>query len=198
MGAFLLSAGWTLGSILPIRPVLPFIRRRAPSARAPTTRPPPEERSPNSATWGRAARRWRRPRRAPPAANARTSPLRTGPTTTSSTAAVVPWEPSVEPHGHSPWSPEIAKRFRGSNPGHPLGVSGHPHVRPEWGDIPPTYPLLHHRVAHGQRPWRNGGVVNPTAAERLPEGRPPAQGQPPTHAAPPGSTPFGSGSRWPS
>ena len=116
----------------------------------------------------------------------------------SSTAAVVPWEPSVEPHGHSPWSPEIAKRFRGLNPGHPLGVSGHPHVRPEWGDIPPTYPLLHHRAAHGQRPWRNGGVVNPTGTARLPDGRPPAQGQPPTHAAPPGSTPSGSGSRWPS
>ena len=60
--------------------------------------------------------------------------------------------------GHSPWSPEIAKRFRGLNPGHLPGVSGHPHVRPEWGDIPPTPQLLHHRAAHGQRPWRNGGV----------------------------------------
>src|SRR3989338_3042159 len=76
----------------------------------------------------------------------------------------------VEPHEYSPWSPEIATRFRGSNPGHPSGVSGPPPVRPEWGDIPacaalgapacpvpdgtadragrpPTHPLLHHRAA---------------------------------------------------
>ena len=51
---------------------------------------------------------------------------------------------TVEPHGHSPW---------------------HPHVRPEWGDIPPTPQLLHHRAAHGQRPWRNGGVA-PTGVRR--------------------------------
>ena len=75
----------------------------------------------------------------------------------------------VEPHGQpapalamvgpgSLWSPEIAKRFRGLNPGHPPGVSGHLHDRPEGGDIPPSRKLLLHHAAHGRRPWRNGGV----------------------------------------
>src|SRR3990167_6269637 len=77
----------------------------------------------------------------------------------------------VEPHGQpapavvdggpgSPWSPEIAKRFRGLNPGHLPGVSGHLHDRPEGGDIPPSRTLLLHHAAHGRRPWRNGGVAD--------------------------------------
>ena len=82
----------------------------------------------------------------------------------------------MEPHGHSPWSPEIAKRFRGLNPGHPLGVSGHPHVRPKWGDIPPTHQLLHHRAAHPLAllreakhwGWRNGGIRPPADASAVP------------------------------
>ena len=57
----------------------------------------------------------------------------------------------MEPHGQSPW---------------------HRQARPGGGDTPLPHRLLHRRVAHGRRPWRNGGVGDLKVALRrlFPEG----------------------------